>query len=665
MNEVEDNRPVIFRAPAFFLKLATILALLAGCLLPNVSRPSISWINYDLNNGLGSPVSSVFSSFHDVPIDGGVLCDALWAAPTAGTIWAGSFGPVMRSVDFGETWKLLDESFRDIGHPGGFLYDSEGYLWLRTPCSVFRMSSDGTTWTQVYSGPSGFTGCAGISSLDLRGDTLWVTCWDTNTLARIDIHTLEVVETYTASEHLVDMLMCANGDIYLSTVSGLAVSHDDGVSFTPFFAWTNPYEPMRNLLEIDSSIFYTAGPRMGRVSFTGDQLWDSGMDNWLYYVGAVSIGDSVWVAGANSTNAVARNVDLENGYAYEDTTFDAKKVGAISVGPGDDVYVSLPGVLAASRDAGATWAFTPFGVSSVDTIVARDGHAWVGLTGGGVAHYRPETGSWKTIIDSYTWGEYTYRTILVASSSEALVSGAPLPTLHKTTDGGETFTEWGWDGLEEIGVYPFSATDMEEDAEGMFYLVASYSPPEAPGAIHLYTSSDRGETWSEPEIVTSTFSSWRSSLALDKWRNCIWVSLQDYPLMRKASDGTWEPDPVISDAHDPCIDDAGTLYVIAQGPDGPGVYKLPVDGPGWSYSAADIDNLCSTQLFVDADRWIWVGTQKGIQLSTDGGESWDAYTKIDGLASDFVTSICIEGSGDGKTIWIGTAAGVSVGSIVP
>lgn len=646
------------------LSIALMILLPSACLLQD-SKPLISWANYDVNNGLGSPTAKAARAFYTVPIDGGVLCDALWASPTPGTIWAGSFGPILKSTDFGETWKILDEVFRDIDHPQGFLYDSEGYVWLHSPCTVFRMSSDGSSWTRVYTGPSSFSGCTGISSIDLRGDTLWVSCWGPKTLAKIDIHSLAVTEIYTADESIEDILPCANGDIYISTVSGLSVSHDGGYSFAPFFASGNPYEPMRDLIEVDSSIFYTAGPRMGRVSFSGEQLWESGMDNWLYYRGAVLVGDAVWVAGENSSNAAARKVDLKNGYTYEDTTFDARKVGAIAANATGDVYVSLPGVLATTTDGGATWSFKPFGVSSVDTILARDGHAWAGLTGGGVAHYRPETSSWETILDSYTWGEYTYRAILVASASEVLLSGAPLPTLHKTTDGGLTFTEWGWDGLEEIGVYPFSANDMEEDADGTLYLVASYGPPEGTPAVNLYTSTDRGESWSEPEVVISGSAHWRSSLAIDDLRNCIWVSVQDLPLMRRSAEGSWEPDPAITDAHDPCLDDAGTLYVVSQGPEGPGLYKLAVGESEWRHSAVTLDVLCSTQLFVDEDRWIWIGTPYGLQLSTDGGATWAPYTKADGLASDIVTSICVEGTGETKTIWIGTAAGVSVGSLVP
>jgi hypothetical protein len=84
----------------------------------------------------------------------------------------------------------------------------------------------------------------------------------------------------------------------------------------------------------------------------------------------------------------------------------------------------------------------------------RIGEGTAAMMGGGVAHCRPETRVWETILDSCTWGKFSYRALLVASASEALLGGAPLPTLHKTTDSGSTFTEWGWDGLEEIGVYP-------------------------------------------------------------------------------------------------------------------------------------------------------------------------------------------------------------------
>jgi hypothetical protein len=571
------------------------------------------------------------------------------------------------SSDSGDTWSILDDTYREIDHPRGFCVDGDGYLWLHSPCTVFRISLDGSSWQRVYSGPSSYVGCSGVSGVAVRGNTVWVSCWGPKTVAKIDIHTLQVTETYTASEHIESILPATNGDIYISTSSGISVSHDGGYSFDPIHSWSYPDMPMRSLTEVNGTIFYIAGCLLGRISFTGEDLWSSSWLDRLGYQGIAFDGSAVWTAGVDPTTGTAavRRVDLDAAYAYADTHFDAANISSICVGPSGSIYASLPGALAVSSDRGASWTYKAFGVSTVDTLRAGYGDAWVGLAGGGVAHYRGDTRSWETIVDSYTWGNYTWRTFHFVSAAEVYLGGAPKGSLRKTTDGGLTFTELPYDSYTTSDPYQLSCNGIEEDASGNLQMVVTLELPEETGNIRLYCSSDDGQTWSAPEIVTSRNYSWRSSMALDALRQCTWLSVPEEPLRRQFADGTWQSDPSIWDSYHPCVDSAGTIYVIAQGSAGPGLYLQGLGDHEWTHTDGPVTSSGGDQLTIDADCWIWLGTSEGLCLSTDSGETWSTYTAQDGLASDFVTSLSVEGAGVARTVWVGTASGVSVGSFAP
>ncbi len=67
----------------------------------------------------------------------------------------------------------------------------------------------------------------------------------------------------------------------------------------------------------------------------------------------------------------------------------------------------------------------------------------------------------------------------------------------------------------------------------------------------------------------------------------------------------------------------------------------------------------------DADGACWLGTYDGLYSSADLGKHWARYTTDDGIASNDINTVWVEGSGSEKTIWIGTVLGASMGTVQP
>lgn len=83
--------------------------------------------------------------------------------------------------------------------------------------------------------------------------------------------------------------------------------------------------------------------------------------------------------------------------------------------------------------------------------------------------------------------------------------------------------------------------------------------------------------------------------------------------------------------------------------------------------ADDVDTLQLTQKYANSlvynrvtsiavgNRYVWVGTERGVSRYDMRKGIWDTYTKHDGLHHNEVSSICI----DGGTVWFGVTGGVS------
>jgi photosystem II stability/assembly factor-like uncharacterized protein len=650
----------------FTLASVLVLSCCEGC-TPVQIKPLISWDNFDFQKGLGNPVPSASGQgkgFVQVPIAAGALCEDILFQPSTSTLWAGTQGPVLSSTDGGDTWAVLPESAKGKDYPKDFCIDPQGCLWLRTPCEVFRVSDQGTVWHSVYRGPDDFSGCANISDLSLRGNFLWVSCRDTGTIARIDTRDSTVAQTYrNAAERIYSILASSTGALFVSTQEGIKRSDDGGGTFQLLYAAPGP-DQIDDLGELDDSLWFTNGVGVGRISYAGSLLWWSGETARVHRL--VCSGSLAWWVEDSASGVVVARLDPANGNGVARMELGAARAGALSADDSGKLYVSVPGAIAISSDQAQTWEFKPIGISTVSTLAAKSGHAWAGLVGGAVASYASGDAGWTTHQESYLWGSYITSALHMRSGSEAFFGGAPLPNLFSTSDSGASFARHSYDVLSVGGDYPFRVADIQIDSDSRLFVDVLYVPSFGNRDIRLYRSEDGGNSWAGPETVyTGGDTPWRSSLLIDDYRGCYWVSSQNVGFFRRPfGSSSWTAVAGFQSTYRPVLDTEGKLFVVGNGTNGLGLYTLERGQERWQYLALPRLTEYTSCLAVDQDGCIWIGSDTGLHYSHDYGRTWSTYDERDGIASEYITAIAVDGVGENRMILVGTAVGASIGTII-
>ena len=191
-----------------------------------------------------------------------------------------------------------------------------------------------------------------------------------------------------------------------------------------------------------------------------------------------------------------------------------------------------------------------------------------------------------------------------------------------------------------------------------------------PYETRLYRSSDQGDTWSfVSKFCPQNNGNPGGTLIVNERRSCLWAFMcpSDFPtrcIYRAGLDGsTWESLDAMGIKYldDACIDDEGSIFCLGGGTDGIGIYILDT-ADDWGFVPTPNGQAAFPKKFaVDADGCYWVAAETGLYYSPDGSSGWIRYGKEDGLASDVVNCVALEGQGAGKIVWVGTALGASRG----
>jgi ligand-binding sensor domain-containing protein len=101
----------------------------------------------------------------------------------------------------------------------------------------------------------------------------------------------------------------------------------------------------------------------------------------------------------------------------------------------------------------------------------------------------------------------------------------------------------------------------------------------------------------------------------------------------------------------------GKYNKLSDDPNAWETYQQTIDVESMLESKEYANSIVSNNIRAIAigERYIWVGTEKGLSRYDRRREVWVTYTRSDGLVSDEVSSICI----NDDTIWFGTKSGVS------
>ena len=663
----------IYKKSKYFIKFLVFLILLPFILIKcscggnatnqDIGKPNIRWINYDYDDGLGNPKSSVSNKFETEEIPGGVFCQDINVKTDGNskTIWLGTGIPLLFSNDMGETWKVVEESIPYFEGVRQIRIDSQGTIWIASPCSILRSIDNGITWEQIYQHKNNV--CAGIERIAIRDNELWVACTNIGIIVKININTLETKEIYYTNEKILSILPASNGNIYIATKSELKVSYDGGYTFVHFYTFTLP-EGGTELFEINNTIWCRVGWEVIQLSLEGELLWRSS-ENSLYNIQRMYCrGNIIWGIGADENEIVLTRINtaLDNSIQY--LRLEGTEASSIYVDDDGVIYIGLPGNIAISFDNGQTWIRKPFGISTVSTIVSVNNHAWAGLYGVGAARYLPNFNTWETIGYNSLHGGLglTIDSIYMRSSKEVFFGGGCDPFISITKDGGKSFFISQYDEYPPNDK-PFGCTDIQEDSTGAIYLAVPYNPFNKNNEIRVYKSLDDGETWLGPDIVYSgpDFPHW-PTVIVDEARNTIWVTTILGLFKKEIGGNDWLKEAGFGEVFSSFLDKENNLYITGEGPFGNGLYILKDSSSDWIYIEMPSEvQQCTVSFFVDNDGDYWLGSYSGLYYSPDEGNSWYRYSKEDGLASQYITSVFVEGSTENRVVWAGTVLGASKG----
>ena len=639
------------------LTVGAVALVLACCSLFS-GKPTISWKNYDFDDGLGNQATA--KTFIGTPFDSG--CPIAYFAIRQGAkgkeIW-GSSTVLIRSTDLGASWQIVEDRGQ-LSEYLRILAEPSGAIWAANRCSIWASRDGGATWTDVYDGPPGL-GCAGWNGMSLRDGTLWAV-GGAGIVVAIDTTSFGVTEVSRPLYASCCILAASNGRILLGASEGLFESTDGGNTFSRMTDLPN----FVTLCEDAGSIWALGNGEILRLSLSGTVLWRSSSAGLPGFHTLTSSGGLVYALWEEGGSAGVSIIDPSDSYAVKSIELGGRISGAGLTGgihvDGDGyLYVGLAGRIMI-HEPGApddVWLERPFGVSSVKLIQSRGGETWAGLDGNGVARYDPATDSWVT-LGTRLCGNLVaaVESILILENGTVFLGGGGTE-VARTDDSGRTFQFLRY----EPGSLAIEARHMEARSDGAIVLKAPIFVERSAWEARLYISTDNGASWScAGTICSDPQGPCFGDLVADTYRQCLWVVHTD-GLQRGNLDGQdWTLVPEMYPWGELCLDANGRLWALASGPLGTGIYFLD-DSEAWRMKTLPVngDVNCKSGIHVDNDGDIWLGTDHGLYYGPAGGQSWYIYGKADGLPSEIINSVFVEGQGSDRIIWIGTQVGASRG----
>ena len=214
----------------------------------------------------------------------------------------------------------------------------------------------------------------------------------------------------------------------------------------------------------------------------------------------------------------------------------------------------------------------------------------------------------------------------VDASHGFVVAGEPL-ALHRTTDGGEHWSRLALP-TQDVLTVQFS------DAVHLWLFAGSRT--EALTSVHMYASSDRGESWTQrPDVSVNSFPVFRNGV--EGWAG---ASDQSPPHIFVTADGglTWERRelPVETDTPQPAgtavrlLPGTGAIVIVYLAGDPGGVaqfhsYTSMDGGRSWSAIVAagpsGDQGFKTDYAFQDATHW-WSVQDAALYKTADAGRSW-------------------------------------------
>jgi hypothetical protein len=315
-----------------------------------------------------------------------------------------------------------------------------------------------------------------------------------------------------------------------------------------------------------------------------------------------------WERGGTYKGGVMKSTDVGKTWVQVFTGNAYDDVVAVAADSPGYVYVGLTmGGIRRSTNGGATWTARPGPGGSLSSLVIADsGHVLAGVASGMVLRSTNRCSTWAITNVS------TIATALLVNKTTRTIYGGGLQ-FGRSTDDGRTWTmidpQAGW----------ISSICQSPDGE----LFAGTN------GIGVARSSDNGDHWGHLGIVTIV----AKTLATGPGTAMLALAASG-TFMTTDRGIQWRScGKPYSDIRSAAFSPRGWIYL---GTWGGGVLRSTDGGGSWTPSNSGLPNLEVNVIAVHSDGRIVAGTNKGICLSTNNGDSWSRIgpdsAAISGLA---------------------------------
>jgi photosystem II stability/assembly factor-like uncharacterized protein len=528
-----------------------------------------------------------------------------------GRILAGGRHQLFRLADDGTHWINLEMPVADSLVPAA-LSTPDGQLLAISDHYGYRMSKDGSTWTQTIYDLRGF-------AVNDKGRIFAYGSGDLRYSDDNGAHWSPAKEGFPTGE--VAALKFARGLGGLAVIGkSLFYTLDDGKSWHPVTGAPSP-----------ARLYALTGVGGSDVlaSFADGIYRAHGVDgSWKTLFPVDSIGhnahpyvDDGGHVFIGAYDGVYRSAD--GGKTWEKSVFGPEKsvYYRLALGRSGALYgTNGKGGVYVSKDRGIKWSPVMNGLTAASVnsmLLGKDGSVWA-ATDSGVYHSKPDFTGWEQSI-----ARAGLTKIVAGPKGELFACGGP-NFMERSLDGGKKWEDVRYPGLDQLAVAPSGR--IWADGNG--------------GAKGLLYSDDSGNSWTKVNGEVSD--SGPTSIAVNaKGHLFVWTT--KYRLYRSVDNGqSWKPIlNFIGHCLLSCVAD-GTIYACNPQPlvNIVTVYRSTDNGDTWTQLHVDTKYSEVKSLLVGPKGSIYLGTTKGLYYSADNGIQWEkdsspaVSTRIESLAFD-------------------------------
>lgn len=569
-------------------------------------------------------------------------------------MWFGTPGAVSRFNPNSERWKTFTRDDGLGGEKISSLAVVGNYVWAGTDEGVSLLDKATSRWTTFNAQKSGLAD-NDVTGVLVDGKNIWVgtklglSLYDNVTKSWKTYSTgVKDKNGHSLSDDRITALAADPNFLWVGTRAGLNRLEKTPETWEVFTPADGLASPLVMTLAVDDQ-------RVVVASREGLSVLDRASGEWttlnLKEVGEIRAlgldGDVLWLGG----RGFIAQYNLASGEIRRFTDKDAEGLSSLEVfgvkgSAGFIWFATDNGIYRYHKGDGSWWTYSPTKQrgttemlvdSNVQTIVSNEEYVYVG-TPLGISRYDKRTQNWTNITGRDGLADPDVRALLSDRKDLWAATAGGVSRYDPVADVWKTYTRK--DGLPSNETYALAKA-------GEVVWVGT-----ANGAARFDRQT---ETWSAVTSAEGLQLAHVWAIAVDGEK--IWFGTNSGVFIRDQKSGKWTQYTTHDGLIGSRVNSIGLTdkYVFLNSPHGTTIYDKELETFSHFSTVDGLPNN-TVKTAVAWEKFVWLGTTGGAMLYdgvTDLPE--EIFTYDDGLASDNVQAICI----DGFDIWFGTDAGLT------